>query len=73
MPKVSVYLSDELYRRAQHEGLSISSLTQAAVEEAIAAKHNRSWIDVVRDRPDRTDRVIDTGALISEVRDEFGA
>lgn len=35
MPKVSVYLPDELYRRAKEKDLPISTLTQEAIERAL--------------------------------------
>jgi post-segregation antitoxin (ccd killing protein) len=73
VPKVSVYLPEEFYRRARGEGLPIPALAQAAMEEAIAAKHNQTWIDAVRARDSRTTHEFDTSELLSEVRDQFGA
>jgi post-segregation antitoxin (ccd killing protein) len=73
MPKVSVYLPDELYRRARERGLKLSALTQAALEEALRADANGPWIDAQRHRPPRVTSDFDTAALLGEVRDEFGA
>jgi post-segregation antitoxin (ccd killing protein) len=73
MPKVSVYLSDELYERARQQGLSLSSLTQAAVERELAASANAGWIARARDRPPRFRGRVDTTELLDEVREEFGA
>lgn len=73
MPKVSVYLPDELYRRAREEGLKLSRLTRAAVEEALEGRPNDRWIAEAAARPRRLDANVDTARLITEVRDEFGS
>ncbi len=69
MPKVSVYLSDELYRAARDRGLSVSTLTQHALEEALRSDAKREWIERARARP--TQPAIDTTALMDEVREDF--
>lgn len=72
MPKVSVYLPDDLYRRARDRGLKLSALTQAAVEEALGDRPNERWIEEVTVRPARVrEQQVDTSALLSDVRDEF--
>jgi post-segregation antitoxin (ccd killing protein) len=73
MPKVSVYLSDELYARAREEGLKLSELTQAAVVKELQRAPNRAWIRKVTSRAKRFEGTIDTTALLAEVRDEFDA
>jgi post-segregation antitoxin (ccd killing protein) len=73
MPKVSVYLPDELYRRARERGLKLSALTQAAIEEQLAADPNGAWVRRVSARSPRCETPIDTAALLDDVRDEFGA
>lgn len=73
MPKVSVYLPDELYRAAREQGLSISTLTQRAVQEALREQATNRWIDAVRSRPARVRTVLDTTAALDEAREEFGA
>lgn len=65
MPKVSVYLPDELYRRARELGLPLSALTQAAIRRELDDDPNADWIERVRSRPARTDAVLDTSALIA--------
>ena len=70
MPKVSVYLPDELYRRARELGLPLSALTQAAIEREIARHPNADWIERVRDRPARTNAELDTSELMAEVRED---
>ena len=72
MPKVSVYLPDELYREARERDLSISMLTQRALREAIDDHRNRAWIRRARERTGGP-RTVDTARLLDEVRDEFGA
>jgi post-segregation antitoxin (ccd killing protein) len=73
MPKVSVYLPDELYRAAQERKLPLSALTQEAVEQALRKSELEEWVERVRTRPRRCDVAIDTLAVLDEVRDEFGA
>ena len=73
MPKVSVYLPDDLYQRAREQGLKLSALTQRAIERELDRDPNREWIRQVRTRPPLTEKVIDTAALLDDVRDEFGA
>jgi post-segregation antitoxin (ccd killing protein) len=72
MPKVSVYLPDELYRAAQERKLPLSSLTQEAVERALRTSDRKEWVARMRARPPLTDVAIDSAALLDEVRAEFG-
>jgi post-segregation antitoxin (ccd killing protein) len=72
MPKVSVYLPDELYREARERRLSISALTQQALEAALRHKRTEQWVERVRARPPRVSERVDTAALLGRVRDEFG-
>lgn len=73
MPKVSVYLPDELYARAKARGLPLSALTQQAIEQALSRSALAEWVDQARRRPRRTTAEFDTASLMDEVRDEFGA
>ncbi len=73
MPKVSVYLPDELYRRAREHGLALSALAQEAVEEALSAQDNDGWIAAAADRPSRLTARVATEELTDAVRDDFGA
>lgn len=72
MPKVSVYLSQELYDRAKAHSLPISSLAQEAIVRALAHQNNDEWIKRMRSRPARVVGDVDTTALMAEVRDEWG-
>jgi post-segregation antitoxin (ccd killing protein) len=72
MPKVSIYLPDETYRRAKDRGLPLSALAQEAVENALRVSDRITWVTRVRDRTDRTSDLVDTAALLDEVRQEFG-
>jgi post-segregation antitoxin (ccd killing protein) len=71
MPKVSVYLPDELYRAAQARKLPLSALTQDAVEHALRTSDRKDWVSRMRARP-HLDVVVDSAALLDEVRAEFG-
>src|SRR5487761_257013 len=72
MPKISVYLPDELYGEARAHKLPISALTQRAIEDALAAERTRDWAQRVRERAARCHKSIDTAAVMDEVREEFG-
>ncbi len=72
MPKVSVYLPDELYREARMRQLPLSALVQEAVERALRNSDRQEWVARVRSRPRRHDSDIDTALLLSSVREEFG-
>ena len=72
MPKVSVYLPDELYREARMRQLPLSSLVREAVERALRNSDRQEWVARVRSRPRRHDGAIDTALLLSSVREEFG-
>lgn len=73
MPKVSVYLPDELYRAARDEGLAISTLAQRAIEDALRTERTNRWIAQVRSRPLRVTTDLDTHGALDAVREEFGA
>jgi hypothetical protein len=63
MPKVSVYLPDELYREARMRQLPLSSLVREAVERALRNSDRQEWVARVRSRPRRHDGAIDTALL----------
>lgn len=71
MPKVSVYLPDELYRRARELRLPVSALTQAAIQREIERDPNADWIERVRDRPARSGAELETSELMAAVREDF--
>ena len=73
MPKVSIYLPDDLYQEARAQALPLSAVAQRAIESALAAAHTSDWVARVRARPPRRAARIDTSAVLSSVRDEFGA
>jgi len=73
MRKVSVYLPDELYRRARARGISLSAVTQEALERALQTSDVADWVARERARPPRARRQVDLGILMDEARDEFGA
>lgn len=73
MPKVSVYLPDDLYQAARAEDLPISTLAQDAIRGALRRRANAAWIERMRNRPPLVTRGFDTSVLMDEVRDEFGA
>ena len=72
VPKVSVYLPDELYREAKTRQLPLSSLVQEAVERALRNFERQEWVLRLRSRPRRHEGVIDTALLLFSVREDFG-
>lgn len=73
MPKVSIYLPDDLYQDARALRLPLSTVAQRAIEDALAAAHTRDWVGKVRARPVRCRRRLDTAGLLESVREDFGA
>lgn len=72
MPKVSIYLPDDLYRDARAHELPLSALAQQAIENALSATRTREWVHRVRNRPPRYRRPVEAAALVDEVRGDFG-
>lgn len=72
MPKISIYVPDELYSELRRQELPISALAQEAFRDAIQARANQDWVARARSRRPRTTTRVDTSALLSEVRDGFG-
>lgn len=72
MPKVSIYLSDELYAEAKRQNLPLSQVAQEAFEAALIEKHNAQWIATARARPVRATSLT-TEELMAAVDEEFGA
>lgn len=73
MPKVSIYLSDDLYREVRERDLPLSKLTQEAVERAISQQEQDEWVERMRRVPRRTTSDVDIADVMTEVREEFGA
>lgn len=72
MPKVSVYLPRQLYEEVRSRGISVSAVSQRALEAELAQQTNVAWLERVRTRPVRVAENFDTSAVMSSVRDEFG-
>ncbi len=51
MARVNVYLPDDLAARAKEADLNVSSLTQKAIEQALAARSTNAWLQCVRQLP----------------------
>ena len=73
MPTVSIYLPDDLYRAARARRLSLSALMRDAVERALRSSDRQEWVDRVRSRDRRYTTTVDVGAVLDDVRSEFGA
>lgn len=72
MPKVSIYLPDNLYQEARARDLPLSAVAQQAIEKALASASTNEWVSKVRSRAPRHHGRIDTHALLDSARDEFG-
>lgn len=73
MPKVSVYLPDELYDEVRRRGLPLSAVTQEAIERRIAADDRSQWIARMRAKVAGPPRDIDIERVMDEVREDFSA
>lgn len=71
MPKVSVYLPDELAAEVRRRELSLSSLTQHAVQEASCTEDTAAWVGRMRARRPMVKGDVDVAAVMAAVRDEF--
>jgi post-segregation antitoxin (ccd killing protein) len=72
MPKVSVYLPDELHRAVQQHDLPLSAMTQAAVRAAVRDAERHQWVARMRARPRRRTGDFDTTTLMGDVREDLG-
>jgi post-segregation antitoxin (ccd killing protein) len=45
MPRVNIYLPDDLAAEARRIGLNISALTQDSIRQAMAARRINAWLD----------------------------
>jgi len=70
MPKISIYVPDELYAELRRRELPVSQLAQQAFAAALADDANRSWIARAQRRPIRTGG-ISTEELMQAVDEEF--
>jgi post-segregation antitoxin (ccd killing protein) len=76
MPKVSVYLPDELYDEVRSRNLPLSAITQRAVEQAVRLESVNEWVAAARARPRRVQQPVSDArmaAIWDEVDQEFGA
>lgn len=51
MPRVNIYLPEELARRAREAGLNVSGLAQEAIERKLRVRDLQAWLDEVRANP----------------------
>ena len=72
MPRLSIYVADELYEAVRSHGIAVSAVAQAALQAEVARRANDAWVDRARRHPVR-ESPIDTTGVMTEVRDEFGA
>lgn len=72
MPKVSVYLPDEVYAEARARGLPVSALAQRAIKDELSRQDVHEWVSRQRAMPSRLHAEIDTAALLDDVRADFG-
>lgn len=72
MPKVNVYVPDEMYAELRRRDLPISQIAQRAFSTELAKASNSEWIARARKRPLRR-TAITTEDLMSAARDDFGS
>ncbi len=71
MPRLSVYVADELYEAVRSHGIAVSAVAQAALQAEVSRRANDRWVERARRQPVR-ESPIDTSGLMGQVRDEFG-
>ncbi|HET8929618.1 MAG TPA: hypothetical protein VFN21_03065 [Acidimicrobiales bacterium] len=72
MPKISVYVPDDLYAEMKRHDLPVSQVAQRAFADALATDRNAAWIAAARRRPARV-TTIDSESLAAAVDEDFGA
>ncbi len=71
MPKLSVYVPEDLYDEVRRHGIAVSAVAQSALEAAVAQQANRAWAERARLRPMST-VTVDVSKFVGEARGEFG-
>ena len=74
MPKVSVYLPDDLHSEVRRRSLPLSQLAQDAIRAAIDAEDNAAWVARMRRRvaeAEPSPATTSTEDLMEAVADEF--
>jgi post-segregation antitoxin (ccd killing protein) len=72
MPKVSVYLPDDLYAKARELGISLSAVTQEALQARIAAASVDEWLEEQMHRSFRGQATsMSSEALMDAVDEDF--
>lgn len=51
MARVNVYLPDDLAARAKDADLNVSALTQRAIEQELAGRATKAWLERIRKLP----------------------
>lgn len=72
MPRVNIYLPDELAEQVRALDLNVSAVAQAALAEEVARRNTSTWFANLR-RPARS---VPHGAVmeaLDRAREEFGA
>lgn len=72
MPKVTIYVPDEMYAELRRRQLPISQLAQRSFSAALADNENADWIARAAKRPVRP-AAISTEDLMSGVDEDFEA
>jgi post-segregation antitoxin (ccd killing protein) len=73
MPKLSVYLPDELYDEVRRRRLPLSALAREAIERRIGADDRAEWIERMRSQQPLVSADLDTSRFLDEARDELGS
>jgi len=73
MARINVYLPDELARQARDADLNVSSLTQAALRSALAARRTNQWLDSLESLPRLRVSRRAAIAAVHEAREELGS
>lgn len=74
MPRVNIYLPDDLAERARSAGLNVSNVAQDALRRELATRATAAWVEQVRCLPRLASPVSHASVLeaLDAVRKEMG-
>lgn len=72
MPRVNIYLPDDLAVAVRDAGVNVSQVAQVALQRELDRRATSAWLAEVRGLPPSKIRQADVIAALDAVRDELG-
>jgi post-segregation antitoxin (ccd killing protein) len=72
MPRINIYVPEDLAAKAREAGLNVSRLTQEAIRIELGRQELRSWLKELERLPKHDISHEDVMAALDAARDEFG-